>query len=478
MKGNGKIAFCALLLFTIFNIQARRSSRLLEGTTLRSAENNWNRRDMNPNHPCACNCKLKARNGSFKFINFGESRKTNYMKNVGHPSTMHLPARFSRHMPNKDSHKSGFPSLQKRSGLTLSLSMRGAMRCSFLFNRPDVFRWNYERRLNSAQKNCTSEGGNFVAPQKVESLPPHPVRYKYAPPWGQASTGTEYTGWGNITTRDFSLSALPRGGAALVSSPTVDPTSTIASISEVPHVGGNLYTPSVVDQRGTDDTSDPPRSATYGSPLRTTEGCSWVEAPADVCNRSGAKIGKRSGAQSVTESATQPSEGGRKRKPVLSEEAKRNMREKLAAIMRSKWRDPEFRKKMMRSFKKRGLEHNKKISEAVKNKWKNDMNYKQKTLDGQRRYFIRRYKNKEILPISDKTREKISKAMKQYWANRNKFAKTKINNLQHVQKRKKKHKKVWEDIYSLILNQKVGDFGGYQSSLHHNLSINLQAALS
>ncbi|EDL44926.1 hypothetical protein PVIIG_02808 [Plasmodium vivax India VII] len=133
---------------------------------------------------------------------------------------------------------------------------------------------------------------------------------------------------------------------------------------------------------------------------------------------------------------------------------------------------------MMKSFKKRGLEHNKKISEAVKNKWQNDVNYKKKTLDGQRRYFIRRYKNKKIAAISDKTREKISKAMKQYWVNKNKFAKTQVNNLQHIQKRKKKHKKVWEDIYSLILNQKVGDFGGYQSSLHHNLSINLQAALN
>ncbi|ANQ07582.1 Uncharacterized protein PCOAH_00018040 [Plasmodium coatneyi] len=486
MKGNGKIAFCALLLFTVFNIQARKSNRLLEDTTLRGATNNWRNRNINPNHPCTCNCKLITRKGSFKFINFRESRKPNCVTNAGHPSTVHLSARPSRDMWNKDSHKSGLTSLQKRSGVTLSLSMRGAIRYSFLFNKLDGFSGNYERRMNSAQKICTSEGGNCVASEKVELLSLDLFRYKYALPWDEVSTGKGHTECGNIRRRSFSLSALPRGGATVVSSPEVDATSTIASLSDAPPTRGKFYTPCVVDKRGTEDVSGPPRSASYGSPIRTTECASWVESTPDVCSKSGTKIGMKSGAESVAESVTQsvtksaaePSEGGTKKKRVLSEEAKQSMREKLRAIMRKKWKDPEFRKKMMKAFKKRGLEHNKKISETVKNKWKNDMNYKQKTLDGQRRYFIRRYKNKKLVAISDKTREKISKAMKQYWVNKNKFAKTQVNNLQHIQKKKKKHKKVWEDIYSLILNQKVGDFGGYQSSLHHNLSINLQAALN
>lgn len=417
------------------------------------------------------------------------------MNHAGHPSTRQLPVRPPRDMWKEDSRKSGFTSLQKRSGGTLIFPMRGAIRCSFLFNKCDGFCGNYARRVSRAQKNYTSEGGNFVALEKVELLSPDLVRYKYAPPWGEASTGRGDTakgqiGWGDIRRRDFSLPALPRGGAAVVSSPEVDPTSTIASISDAPPTRGNFYTPCVVGKRGTDDAGGPPRSAAYGSALRTTECGSWVGSPPEVCSRGGAQSAAQSASPSATpstapstaqdaaQSTAQPSEGRTKKKRVLSEEAKRSMREKLRAIMRSKWREPEFRKKMMKSFKKRGLEHNKKISEAVKNKWQNDVNYKKKTLDGQRRYFIRRYKNKKIAAISDKTREKISKAMKQYWVNKNKFAKTQVNNLQHIQKRKKKHKKVWEDIYSLILNQKVGDFGGYQSSLHHNLSINLQAALN
>ncbi|KJP89392.1 hypothetical protein AK88_00835 [Plasmodium fragile] len=470
MKGNGKIAFCALLLFTVLNIQARKSNRPLEGTTLRGAENNWRNRNMNPNHPCTCNCKLKTRNGSFKFINFTESRKPNYVNNAGHSSTMQPPGRPSRDMWNKDFHKSGFTSLQKRSRVTLSLSVQSASRCSFLFNKIDGFFGNYERRMSSTHENCTSEGSNFVEYEKVESLSPDLVRCKNASPWGEAITGKRQTECGNIRRRGFALSALPRGGTALVSSPAVEPTSTIASISDAPPSRGHLYKPSVLDKRSTDDASGPPRSAAYGSAMRTAECANWIKSPPEVCMKSGAKC--------ASEPTAQPAEGRKKKKRVLSEEAKRSMREKLGAIMRSKWKDPEFRKRMMKSFKKRGLEHNKKISEAVKNKWKNDMNYKQKTLDGQRRYFIRRYKNKKIVAISDKTREKISKAMKQYWMNKNKFSKTQVNSLQHMQKRKKKHKKVWEDIYSLILNQKVGDFGGYQSSLHHNLSINLQAALN
>ncbi|CAA9987386.1 conserved Plasmodium protein, unknown function [Plasmodium knowlesi strain H] len=490
MKGNGKIAFCALLLFTVFNIEARKSNKILEDTTLRGAANNWKNRNTNPNHACTCKCTLKTRNGSFKFINFRKSRKTNYVNNAGHPSIMQLPARPSREIWNEDSHKSGFTSLQKRNGVTLGLSMRGATRCSFLFNKLDSFCGNYERRMNSSQKNCTSEGCNIVASEKVDLMSLDLFRYKYALPLDEVSTGGGHSGWGNIKRRAFSLSALPPGGAAVVSSPAVDPTTTITSTSNAPLAQGNFYAPCVIDKRGIDDVSGPPRRTTYGSPIRTTECGSWVQSPPEVCRNNGAKIGMKSGGQPVFEPATksstktdseltdEPSEGRGKKKRVLSEEAKQSMREKLRVIMRNKWKDPEFRKRMMKSFKKRGLEHKKKISETVKNKWKNDMNYKQKTLDGQRRYFIKRYKNQKVVAISEKTREKISKAMKQYWVNKNKFAKTQVNNLQHIQKRKKKHKKVWEDIYSLILNQKVGDFGGYQSSLHHNLSINLQAALN
>ncbi|SBT33353.1 conserved Plasmodium protein, unknown function [Plasmodium ovale wallikeri] len=167
----------------------------------------------------------------------------------------------------------------------------------------------------------------------------------------------------------------------------------------------------------------------------------------------------------------------KKRKRILSEASKNSMREKLRLIMLNKWKDVEFRKKMIRSFKKRGLEHNKKISEAVKKKWQNDKDYKLKTLEGQRKYFLRRYKNSRVTFTSDETRKKISKSMKQYWMNKNKCNPPSVNNLQSLVKKKKKHKKVWENIYSLILNQKLDDFNSYQT-FHHNLSINLQAALN
>ncbi|CRG96664.1 conserved Plasmodium protein, unknown function [Plasmodium gallinaceum] len=162
------------------------------------------------------------------------------------------------------------------------------------------------------------------------------------------------------------------------------------------------------------------------------------------------------------------------KKRILSEESKKSMREKLKSIMIEKWKNLEFRKKMISSFRKRGIEHNKKISEAVKNKWKYDENYKLKTLEGQRKYFIRR-KNTSIKSTSEETKIKISKAMKQYWLNRNKCKKSEFNNLQSLIKKKKKHKKVWENIYSLILNQKSDDFSNYNT--FHNLSINLQESL-
>ncbi|CRG99326.1 conserved Plasmodium protein, unknown function [Plasmodium relictum] len=168
-------------------------------------------------------------------------------------------------------------------------------------------------------------------------------------------------------------------------------------------------------------------------------------------------------------------ENKKKKKRILSEESKKNMREKLKSIMREKWKNSEFRKKMINSFRKRGIEHNKKISEAVKNKWKYDENYKLKTLEGQRKYFMRR-KNANVRSTSEDTKNKISKAMKQYWQNKNKYKKSELNNLQSIIKKKKKHKKVWENIYSIILNQKSDDFNNYHT--FHNLSVNLQAALN
>ncbi|CDU17519.1 conserved Plasmodium protein, unknown function [Plasmodium yoelii] len=160
-------------------------------------------------------------------------------------------------------------------------------------------------------------------------------------------------------------------------------------------------------------------------------------------------------------------------KRVLSEESKKSMKEKLRSIMIKKWKDADFRKKMIKSFKKRGAHHNKKISDTIKNKWKNDKDYKLKTLEGQRKYFIKKCKNNNA--ISSKTREKISRSMKLYWQNKNKYKPSQPNNLQSIIK-KKKQKKVWENIYSIILNKNVNDFNNYQT-FHHNLSINLQAAL-
>ncbi|SCM21004.1 conserved Plasmodium protein, unknown function [Plasmodium berghei] len=160
-------------------------------------------------------------------------------------------------------------------------------------------------------------------------------------------------------------------------------------------------------------------------------------------------------------------------KRVLSEESKKRMKEKLRSIMIKKWKDVDFRKKMIKSFKKRGAHHNKKISDTIKNKWKNDKDYKLKTLEGQRKYFIKKCKNNNA--ISSKTREKISRSMKLYWQNKNKYKASQPNNLQSIIK-KKKQKKVWENIYSIILNKNVNDFNNYQT-FHHNLSINLQAAL-
>ncbi|KAI4839355.1 hypothetical protein MKS88_001904 [Plasmodium brasilianum] len=167
----------------------------------------------------------------------------------------------------------------------------------------------------------------------------------------------------------------------------------------------------------------------------------------------------------------------KKKKRVLSEKSKESMKEKLRIIMIQKWKDTEFRKKMIKSFKKRGIEHNKKISETLKNKWKNDKEYKLKTLEGQRKYFVNRYKNRhKTYYTSAETREKISKAMKLYWLNKNKYKQMQTHNLQSVVKKKKKHKKVWENIYSIILDQKQDDLSNYQT-FHHNLSVNLEAAL-
>ncbi|KEG03000.1 conserved Plasmodium protein, unknown function [Plasmodium vinckei vinckei] len=160
-------------------------------------------------------------------------------------------------------------------------------------------------------------------------------------------------------------------------------------------------------------------------------------------------------------------------KRVLSEESKKSMKEKLRSIMIKKWKDADFRKKMIKSFKKRGAHHNKKISDSIKNKWKNDKDYKLKTLEGQRKYFIKKCKNNNA--VSSKTREKISRSMKLYWQSKNKYRASQPNNLQSIVK-KKKQKKVWENIYSIILNKNVNDFNNYQT-FHHNLSINLQAAL-
>ncbi|CAD2106434.1 hypothetical protein YYG_01011 [Plasmodium vinckei petteri] len=160
-------------------------------------------------------------------------------------------------------------------------------------------------------------------------------------------------------------------------------------------------------------------------------------------------------------------------KRVLSEESKKSMKEKLRSIMIKKWKDADFRKKMIKSFKKRGAHHNKKISDTIKNKWKNDKDYKLKTLEGQRKYFIKKCKNNNA--VSNKTREKISRSMKLYWQSRNRYKASQPNNSQSIVK-KKKQKKVWENIYSIILNKNVNDFNNYQT-FHHNLSINLQAAL-
>ncbi|SCN59523.1 conserved Plasmodium protein, unknown function [Plasmodium chabaudi adami] len=160
-------------------------------------------------------------------------------------------------------------------------------------------------------------------------------------------------------------------------------------------------------------------------------------------------------------------------KRVLSEESKKSMKEKLRSIMIKKWKDADFRKKMIKSFKKRGAHHNKKISDTIKNKWKNDKDYKLKTLEGQRKYFIKKCKSNNA--VSNKTREKISRSMKLYWQSKNKYKGSQPSNSQSIVK-KKKQKKVWENIYSIILNKNVNDFNNYQT-FHHNLSINLQAAL-
>ncbi|SOV14013.1 conserved Plasmodium protein, unknown function [Plasmodium gaboni] len=166
-----------------------------------------------------------------------------------------------------------------------------------------------------------------------------------------------------------------------------------------------------------------------------------------------------------------------RKKRIFSEESKRRMKEKLRLIMKKKWKNNEFRKKMIKSFRKRSMDHNKKISDTVKNKWKYDKEYKLKTLEGQRKYFLKKSKSKKFNSPSQETRSKISKSMKQYWLNKNKYTKSDMNNLQSLVMKKKKHKKVWENIYSIILNQKIDDITNYQT-FHHNLSVNLQAALN
>ncbi|SPJ10191.1 conserved Plasmodium protein, unknown function [Plasmodium sp. DRC-Itaito] len=167
----------------------------------------------------------------------------------------------------------------------------------------------------------------------------------------------------------------------------------------------------------------------------------------------------------------------KKKKRFFSEESKKRMKEKLRLIMRTKWKNHEFRKKMIKSFRKRSMDHNKKISDTVKNKWKYDKEYKLKTLEGQRKYFLKKRKSKKFNSPSQETRNKISKSMKQYWLNKNKYTKSDMNNLQSLVIKKKKHKKVWENIYSIILNQKIDDITNYQT-FHNNLSVNLQAALN
>ncbi|VWU50641.1 conserved protein, unknown function [Hepatocystis sp. ex Piliocolobus tephrosceles] len=167
-----------------------------------------------------------------------------------------------------------------------------------------------------------------------------------------------------------------------------------------------------------------------------------------------------------------------KKKRILSDASRNNMKEKLRLIMINKWKNPDFRKKMMKSFKKRGIEHNKKISEAVKKKWDSDKNYKAKTLEGQRKYFIKRYRSNSTTSISNKTKEKISKSMKLYWLQKNKYKQNQNTNVQSVIKKKQKQKQIWDDIYSIILNQQMDGLNNPYQNFDHNLSINLQAALS
>lgn len=163
-----------------------------------------------------------------------------------------------------------------------------------------------------------------------------------------------------------------------------------------------------------------------------------------------------------------------KTKRKLSEKSLKSMKEKLKKIMKEKWKNPEFRNKMTEAIRKRNRGHNKKISETIKKKWKYDENYKKKTLDGQRKYILDR-KNKNANKVSEETKSKISKAMKLYWMSRIKFKKKEIiKSSSSILKKRKRHKKLWEDIYSIILNQKNDDnINNYQ--ILHNLSVNLDA---
>ncbi|GAW80181.1 hypothetical protein, conserved [Plasmodium gonderi] len=470
MKRNKKLTFYVLLIIIILNIEMSKNNRMLGDYIRRGGRENWTKSSMNNKHHDVCNCKLKKQRRSFKFINFQKDKKRNYRNNERlHSQTQFCDGLFSRGAEkeddNDDDSKYFFTPSNNTSGISTNYTKQKNCRYTFLFSAHRGLYINSAQRMNSAHKFYTSKFVNFVTVEKKGSILDHLKRYKCV-----IYLGKKNCVQGNVRRSSFSLLALSNGRNAIIT-PVTHMDST-ADRNSAPGVflndQGISYTHCGLKKRRKEEKIGHSPVSIYRHCNSTTECRRKVIGGDSSDNAVGSSV----------EIAIKRGKGVREKKRFFSEESKRSMKLKLRNLMRKKWKDPEFRKKMLKSFKKRGIEHNQKISEAVKNKWKNDLNYKQKTLEGQRKYFMRRYKNKKLSAISEKTREKISKAMKQYWANKNKFKKAQVNNLQHLQKKKKKHKKVWEDIYSLILNQKVGDLGSYQSSLHHNLSINLQAALS